>query len=67
MNLSTKVLEAGGGIESRCTNPPEFVTYYVFTREQLEKYEQLSSLGATKPCSICQGSERETAGSAERD
>lgn len=57
MNLSTKVLEAGGSIESRCTNPPHFIEYYVFTREQLEKYDQLSSMGATQPCPICKGSE----------
>ena len=36
--LSTLVLEAGGGIESRCTNPPHFIEYYVFTKEQLEKF-----------------------------
>lgn len=38
ISLNTKVLEAGGGIESRCTNPPHFVEYYVFTKEQLEKF-----------------------------
>ena len=36
--LSTKILVAGGKIESRCVNPPEFVTHYVFTKEQLEKF-----------------------------
>jgi hypothetical protein len=38
MNLSTKVLEAGGSIESRCINPPVFTDRYVFTKEQLEKF-----------------------------
>lgn len=36
--LSTKTLVAGGKIESRCVNPFEFVTHYVFTKEQLEKF-----------------------------
>jgi len=40
MNLSTKVLEAGGSIESRCLakNLPNFTDQYVFTKEQLEKF-----------------------------
>jgi len=40
MNLSTKVLEAGGSIESRCLakNLPNFTEHYVFTKEQLEKF-----------------------------
>ena len=36
ISLSTKVLEAGGSIESRCINPPLFTERYVFTKEQLE-------------------------------
>jgi len=36
--LAVKVLEAGGEIESRCINPPVFITRYVFTKEQLEKF-----------------------------
>lgn len=36
--LTTKVLVAGGKIESRCTEHPNFVEYYVFTKEQLEKF-----------------------------
>lgn len=65
--IGLKVLEAGGGIESRCTNPPHFVEYYVFTREQLEKYEQLSNMGATQSSELCQGSERKTVGPTKRD
>ena len=41
ISLSTKVLEAGGGIESRCINPPLFTERYVFTKEQLERFIQL--------------------------
>ena len=41
ISLSTKVLEAGGGIESRCINPPLFTDRYVFTKEQLERFIQL--------------------------
>lgn len=67
MKLSTRVLEAGGSIESRCTNPPHFIEQYVFTWEQLEKYEQLSNMGATQSSELRQGSERETAGSTKRD
>ena len=36
--LTTRVLVAGGKIESRCVNHPNFVEQYVFTREQLEKF-----------------------------
>lgn len=39
--LPTKVLEAGGGIESRCINLPVFTDRYVFTKEQLEQFIQL--------------------------
>jgi hypothetical protein len=38
MNLSTKVLEAGGSIESRCINPPVFTDRYVFTKESLQQF-----------------------------
>ena len=41
ISVSTKVLEAGGGIESRCINPPLFTDRYVFTKEQLERFIQL--------------------------
>lgn len=53
--LPRRVLEAGGSIESRCLakNLPNFTDQYVFTKEQLEKYVELSDLGATKPSSIC--------------
>ena len=67
MKLSTRVLEAGGSIESRCTNPPHFIEQYVFTWEQLEKYEQLSNMGATQSSELCQGSERKNIDSTERD
>ena len=40
--LSTQVLEAGGNIESRCINPPVFTDRYVFTKEQLEQFIQLT-------------------------
>lgn len=37
-SLSTKVLEAGGNIETRAGLPNyEFVTQYVFTKESLER------------------------------
>ena len=36
--LSTRVLVAGGKIESRCIDYPTFVEHYVFTKEQLEKF-----------------------------
>lgn len=40
MNLSTKVLEAGGNIESRCLikNLPDFTEQYVFTKESLGRF-----------------------------
>ena len=41
-SLSTQVLEAGGSIESRCRKPPQFTDHYVFTKEQLEKFIQLT-------------------------
>ena len=48
MNLSTRVLEAGGCIELRCTNPPHFIEYYVFTKEQLQQFmEQLAGEALT--------------------
>ena len=39
-SLSTKVLEAGGSIESRCLvkNLPNFTDRYVFTKESLERF-----------------------------
>lgn len=39
-SLSTKVLEAGGNIESRCLakNFPNFTEQYVFTKESLEQF-----------------------------
>jgi hypothetical protein len=39
-SLSTKVLEAGGSIESRCLakNLPNFTEQYVFTKESLERF-----------------------------
>ena len=38
-SLSTKVLEAGGNIETRAKSPNyEFVTQYVFTKESLENF-----------------------------
>ena len=39
-SLSTKVLEAGGHIESRCLaqNLPNFTDQYVFTKESLERF-----------------------------
>ena len=39
-SLSTKVLEAGGNIESRCLakNFPNFTEQYVFTKESLERF-----------------------------
>ena len=40
MNLSTKVLEAGGSIESRMLQAG-FTDRYVFTKEQLELFIQL--------------------------
>jgi len=38
--LNTKVLEAGGNIESRCLvkNLPNFTDQYVFTKESLERF-----------------------------
>ena len=38
--LSTKVLDAGGHIESRCLvqNLPNFTEQYVFTKESLERF-----------------------------
>jgi hypothetical protein len=38
--LNTKVLEAGGHIESRCLvqNLPDFTDQYVFTKESLERF-----------------------------
>lgn len=38
--LNTKVLEAGGYIESRCLvkNLPNFTDQYVFTKESLERF-----------------------------
>ena len=37
-SFSTKVLEAGGNIESRCTAPDmQFQNHYVFTKESLER------------------------------
>ena len=42
ISLSTRVLEAGGSIESRCINPPLFTERYVFTKEQLERFIQLT-------------------------
>ncbi len=38
--LNTKVLEAGGNIESRCLvkNLPKFTDQYVFTKESLERF-----------------------------
>jgi len=40
ISLNTRVLEAGGSIESRCLvkNAPNFTNQYVFTKEQLEKF-----------------------------
>ena len=40
--LTTKVLVAGGKIESRCVDYPTFVEHYVFTKEQLEKFYDLA-------------------------
>jgi hypothetical protein len=42
-SLSTKVLEAGGHIESRCLvqNLPNFTEQYVFTKESLEKFVEI--------------------------
>ena len=39
-SLSTKVLEAGGHIESRCLvrDLPNFTEQYVFTKESLERF-----------------------------
>jgi hypothetical protein len=39
-SLSTKVLEAGGHIESRCLvkNLPNFTEQYVFDKESLERF-----------------------------
>jgi len=39
-SLSTKVLEAGRSIESRCLakNLPNFTDQYVFTKESLERF-----------------------------
>ena len=41
-SLSTKVLEAGGNIESRCLvkNLPNFTEQYVFTKESLDRFIQ---------------------------
>ena len=41
--LNTKVLEAGGHIESRCLvqNLPNFTEQYVFTKESLEKFVEI--------------------------
>ena len=38
--LNTKVLKAGGHIESRCLvkNLPNFTDQYVFTKESLERF-----------------------------
>ena len=38
--LNTKVLEAGGNIESRCLvkNLPNFTEQYVFTKESLKRF-----------------------------
>lgn len=40
IGLNTKVLEAGGHIESRCLvqNLPNFTDQYVFTKESLERF-----------------------------
>ena len=40
--LTTRVLVAGGKIESRCVDYPTFVEHYVFTKEQLEKFYELT-------------------------
>lgn len=41
-SLSTKVLEAGGNIETRAGYPSyEFVTQYVFTKESLERFIEI--------------------------
>jgi hypothetical protein len=39
-SLSTKVLEAGGCVETRCLlkNLPKFTEQYVFTKESLERF-----------------------------
>lgn len=39
-SLSTKVLEAGGYIETRCLvrDLPNFTEQYVFTKESLERF-----------------------------
>jgi len=39
-SLSTKVLESGGHIESRCLikNLPNFTDQYVFDKESLERF-----------------------------
>ena len=44
ISLSTKVLEAGGRIEQRAGYPDfrKFVVQYVFTKEQLEQFIQLT-------------------------
>lgn len=44
MNLSTKVLKAGGSIEQRASYPDyhKFTDMYVFTKEQLEKFYELA-------------------------
>jgi hypothetical protein len=60
MNLSTKVLEAGGSIEQRASyaDYSKFVDKYVFTKEQLEKFmnslnkqvDGIVDLAKTKHC-----------------
>ena len=42
-DLQTRVLEAGGHIESRSAyaDPRKFVVQYVFTRESLERFIEL--------------------------
>ena len=50
MNLSTRVLEAGGSIEQRASYPDyhKFVDQYVFTKEQLQQFmEQLAGEALT--------------------
>ena len=46
--LNTKVLEAGGGIESRMLTAG-FTDRYVFTKEQLERFIQLIKEQANEP------------------
>jgi len=41
-SLSTRVLEAGGNIETRAKSPDyEFVMQYVFTKESLERFIEI--------------------------